>query len=390
VTAVRVARLITRLNIGGPAYQAIYLSQRLQDSEFTSHLISGTVGGSEGSMEPLAAERGVVINRVPELGREVSAAADLRAVHSVFRLLRRIRPWIVHTHLAKAGTVGRVAARLARVPTVVHTYHGHVFHGYFSPRKTQLFIRIEQALARWTDRLVVLGPEQEREILGHGVGRAAQMVRIPLGLELEPFLTAESLRGTVRAELGIAPDAPVVGIVARLVPIKCHDLFLNAAALVAQKLPAAQFFIVGDGELREPLQRRAAAFPREIRERIRFLGFRSDLPALYSDLDVVVLSSRNEGLPVTLIEALAAARPVVATDVGEVRSLITPGVTGLVVPLNDATAMATAIGGLVDDPGRAAAMGSAGRAHVYPRLSIDRLESDIRKLYRELLPTRRG
>lgn len=379
---VRVMRIITRLNVGGPSYQAIYLGQRLGRPEWETRLLVGTVGANEGSMEPLAEERGVAFARVTGLGREISLRSDLATVGRVYREIRRFRPQIVHTHLAKAGTVGRLAARLARVPAVVHTYHGHVFHGYFSPAKSRLVIRIEQALARMTDRIIVLGEAQEREILGFGVGRPEQMVRIPLGLELEAFLRAETLRGTLRRELGIPAEAPVVGIVARLVPVKAHTLFLDAAARVAQARPESRFLIIGDGELRGELEGRA----RELGlAHVQFLGFRRDLAALYADLDVNVLCSVNEGLPVTLIEALAAARPVVATDVGAVRDLVQDGRTGLVVPPRDAAALAAAILRQLDAPGEAARMGAAGREHVTSRFSIERLVNDLQGLYRSLL-----
>lgn len=392
-------RIITRLNVGGPAYQAILLTQRLQDTEFESRLLVGQVGPREGSMEGLAAERGVALTRVPGLGREISPHRDLPTLVRLLREIRRYRPRLVHTHLAKAGAVGRIAARLARVPIVVHTYHGHVFHGYFSPLRSRLFVHIERILARWTDRLIVLGEAQEREILGYGVGRPEQMVRIPLGLELEPFLTAEAFRGQFRRQLGIPVDAPLVGIVARLVPIKAHDLFLAAARRISERRPTAHFAIVGDGELRPSLAARAAELgfgvihhdrrspsaPRTGRPPVHFVGLRSDLPVVYADLDVVVLCSRNEGLPVSLIEALAAARPVVATRVGAVEDLVVPGETGLLVPPGDDAALAEAILAQLDDPVRAHAMGQCGRRHVHPRFSIDRLEQDIRRLYRELL-----
>lgn len=380
---IRVMRIITRLNVGGPSYQAIYLGQRLKPPEWETRLLVGTVGPSEGSMEPLAEERGVPFTRVAGLGREISLRSDLATVGRVYREIRRFRPQIVHTHLAKAGTVGRLAARLARVPAVVHTYHGHVFHGYFSPAKSRLVIRIEQFLARMTDRIIVLGEAQEREILGFGVGRPEQMVRIPLGLELEPFLGAEAQRGTLRRELEIPAGAPLVGIVARLVPVKAHALFLQAAARVVRERPETRFLIVGDGELRPELEAQA----RELGlAHVQFLGFRRDLPAIYADLDVNVLCSVNEGLPVTLIEALAAARPVVATEVGAVRDLVLEGQTGWVVPPRDAEALGRAILRQLADPAAAARMGEAGRAHVASRFSIDRLVNDLHGLYRSLLP----
>lgn len=408
---IRVMRIITRLNVGGPSYQAIFLTERLRAPEFDSTLLSGNVGPNEGSMEGLAAERGVRFTRVPGLGREISLRSDLLTVGQVYREIRRYRPHIVHTHLAKAGTAGRIAARLARVPRVVHTYHGHVFHGYFSKKKTELFLRIERALARSTDRIVVLGEPQQREILGFGVGRPEQMVRIPLGLELEPFLRAEAHRGSLRRELGFGPDVPLVGIVARLVPIKAHELFLEAARRVAERSPRVQFLVVGDGELRDGLEAQALSLglpvvshqpgqPPQRRQpaagtagpvepgaapAVHFLGFRSDLPELYADLDSVVLCSRNEGLPVTLIEALAAARPVVATNVGAVSDLVDDGRTGRVVPSGDASALADAILRQLEHRDEAARMADAGRIHVAQRFSVTRLVSDIETLYRGLM-----
>jgi len=395
-------RVITRLNVGGPSYQAIFLTQRMQDSEFQSMLLTGDVGPQEGSMEGLAVERSVPFTRVPGLGREISIKSDFPTVFHIYRELRRYRPHLIHTHLAKAGAVGRLAARMARVPRVVHTYHGHVFHGYFSKRKSAILIRIERTLARATDRIVVLGEAQEREILSFGVGTPRQMVRIPLGLELEPFLTAGRFTGELRGELGIQPQTPLVGIVARLVPIKAHSLFLDAARQVANTHPGVQFLVVGDGELRGAVEQQARGQgfhvvahdtpkngagppPASGTPVIRFLGFRSDLARIYADLDLAVLCSLNEGLPVTIIEALAAARPVVASEVGAVGDLVDQGRTGYLVPAGNAAALAEGIRRQLDNREQALAMAEQGRAHVYPRLSIDRLERDMRALYRELI-----
>jgi len=390
----RVMRIITRLNVGGPSYQAVFLTQRLQDEEFQTRLLVGNVGPDEGSMESLAAERGVAFTRVPGLGREIDLRRDGAVVLRLWREMRRWRPHLVHTHLAKAGAAGRLAAKLAGVPLVVHTYHGHVFHGYFSPRKTALLLAVERRLARWTDRIVVLGEQQRDEILGFGVGRPEQMVRIPLGLELGPFLEAETLRGGFRRELGVPPCIPLVGIVARLVPIKQHELFLEAACRVSAQVPGVAFAVVGDGERRAALEALARRMglavpspgspPPGGTAAVYFTGFRTDLPAVYADLDAFVLCSRNEGLPVAVIEALAAARPVVAGDVGAVGDLVGDGETGVLVPPNDAAALATGLLRVLREPEAAARLGAAGRAHVYPRFSIDRLERDLRALYREL------
>lgn len=394
-------RIITRLNVGGPAYQAIYLTQRMQGVEISSRLLTGDVGPNEGSMEPLAAERGVEFTRVDGLGREISLKSDGLTVGRIYREIRRFKPHLVHTHLAKAGAVGRIAARLARVPKVVHTYHGHVFHGYFSARKTKAFVAIERSLARRTDSIIVLSEEQRDEILGYGVGRPEQFEVVPLGLELEPFLNAEQCWGALRTELGIEPNAPIVGIVARLVPIKAHDLFLKAARKLVDRMPHARFVVVGDGDLRSNLEDLAreigftvvshekpgAATASSPKRSVHFLGFRSDLARIYADLDLVVVCSHNEGMPVAIIEALASARPVVATDVGAVRRLVLAGETGLLTTPGSVEELASAMEAQLTDRRKADLMGRAGRSHVYPSLSIDRLETDLRKLYHQLAGT---
>jgi glycosyltransferase involved in cell wall biosynthesis len=240
----RVLRAITRLNIGGPAIHAVLLTRGLENDRFSTMLVSGLEGPHEGTMRDLATAHGVRPRIVAELGRELSPANDLRATLRMYRLIRRARPHVVHTHMAKAGTAGRLAAWFARVPIVVHTFHGHTFHSYFGPAKTALFLRIERALARITDRIVAVGEDQRREIAAYGVAPLDKIVPIPLGLEIEPMLHAEQERGRLRAELGLDEQAQLVGIVARLVPIKAHGVFLQAAARVRAAAPASRFLVV--------------------------------------------------------------------------------------------------------------------------------------------------
>ncbi len=387
---IRVMRLIARLNVGGPAIHATLLTQRLDPQQFDSQLVTGVEGQHEGNMIELmnAGSQNSMFGPitptiVPAMGREISPHHDFATLSRLVRLMRRTRPHIVHTHTAKAGFVGRMAARLARVPVVIHTFHGNIFQGYFSPAKTRLFIGIERTLARSTDRIIVLSEQQKQEILGLGIGRAQQFETIPLGLDLKPFLDAARWRGQLKAELGLSPQTPLVGVVARLVPIKAVHLFLEAAAQVLKEHPDAVFAVVGDGELRAPLEAQARELA--LGESVRFLGFRADLPRIYADLDCVVLCSLNEGLPVAIIEALSAARPVVATDVGSVGNLVSSKQTGLLVPARDAHALAQGISRVLDDPIGAAHWGEAGRERVYPALGIDRLVSDIDALYNRVL-----
>jgi glycosyltransferase involved in cell wall biosynthesis len=378
----KIVRAITRLNIGGPAIHAILLTQGLQDERFQSVLVSGQEAPGEGNMLDLAARCGVRPVMVEELGREISLRNDLLAVRRLYRLFRAERPRIVHTHLAKAGTAGRLAARLAGVPIVLHTYHGHVFHSYFSPARTAFFLNVERVLARLTDRIIAVGEKQRRELVGYRVAPARKIVPIPLGLPLEPMLGAEQERGGLRRELGLNGVHQLVGIVARLVPIKAHEIFLEAAAELRRRQPNARFLVVGDGERRAELEARARALGLE--DVALFLGWRRDMRTVYADLDVVVLSSLNEGSPVAVIEAMAAGRPVVSTDVGGVGEVVTPGESGLLVPPRDPRALAEAVSALLSDPAAAERMGHAARSAVYPKYSSTRLIADLERLYLEL------
>ena len=381
---IKILRAITRLNIGGPAIHAILLSRALNDGAlFQSTLVTGTTAPHEGDMLDLAHARSVEPLVLPALGREISPMDDLVSLARMVKLVRRLQPDIVHTHMAKAGTVGRLAARICGVPLVVHTYHGHVFHSYFSPAKTRVFLTIERALGLATNRIIVVGDGQRDEIASYGVAPLRKLTTIRLGLELDQFLEAESHRGELRRELGIDPQAPLVGIVGRLVPIKAPELFLQAAVSIREALPSAEFLVVGDGERRQELESQVNQLG--LSKSVRFLGWRRDLVRVYADLDVVALSSLNEGSPVVLIEALAAARPVVATAVGGVPEVVIHGQTGLTVPVSDVSALSESILTLLRDRSLADRLGRAGRQYVYPRYDSSRLVDDVRQLYlREL------
>jgi glycosyltransferase involved in cell wall biosynthesis len=381
---VRVLRAITRLNIGGPAIHAVLLTTALDDGAlFSSTLVAGTTAPHEGDMLDFAHAHAVQPVLLPALGREISPADDLVSLASMVRLVRRLKPDVVHTHMAKAGTVGRLAARICGVPLIVHTYHGHVFHSYFGPAKTRVFLTIERALGLATDRIIVLGDGQRAEIASYGVAPSQKLEPIRLGLELGQFLHAEQTRGTLRRELGVDASTPLIGIVARLVPIKAHEVFLRAAVSVLDQEPRALFLVIGDGERREELE--AIVDRLGIRHAVRFMGWRRDMVGVYADLDVVALTSLNEGSPVALIEAMAAARPVISTRVGGVPEVVVDRVTGLTVPPSDPGAMAGGIVSLLRDRDLADRLAAAGRRHVYPRYDSSRLVDDVRNLYlREL------
>ena len=380
---IRIVRVIARLNVGGPAVYTISLTAGLAPAQFQQWLVTGVAASYEGDMLSDADARGVTPVIVPNLGRAIDALDDLRAFMALVRLFRQLRPDIVETHTAKAGVVGRLAAWAAGVPVTVHTFHGHVFHSYFSPARSAIVRWVERMLALRTTRIIALGPAQRAEILGYRVGRPEQIVSVPIGLDLEPYRASERHHGRLRAELGIGPDTKLIGIVARLTAIKAHEVFLQAAATVRRQHPDTQFVVVGAGERREELAQLAEEYG--IASAVHWLGWRRDLPVVYADLDVVALTSRNEGLPTTLVEAMAAGRPVVATRVGGVPTLVTHGETGLLAPTGDANALAAAMLTVLSSRQYAERLGAAARDSVYPAYDLSAFIPRMADFYRRLV-----
>jgi glycosyltransferase involved in cell wall biosynthesis len=419
----KVVRIIARLNVGGPARHVAWLEAGLRGRGVESLLVAGVVPPGEDDMGYFAESLGVRPHVIPEMSREVSPK-DLITVWKLYRLLLRERPEVVHTHTAKAGTVGRAAGMLYRWLTpsalagrprpcrFVHTYHGHIFHSYYGRWKTRFFLAVEQALARLaTDRIVVISPQQLEEIHGRfRVGRREQFEVIPLGLDTRAFDDWAVRRHLLRKEWGAADGEVLVGIVGRLTEVKNHRLFLEAAALFKKRRAfeaesggaaregagRVRFVVVGDGHLRADLELHAQALG--LQDDVEFAGLRDDPENFYPALDVVALTSRNEGTPLTLIEAMANARACVATAVGGVVDLL-GGVAeeelrrphpwqvcerGVQVRPGDPEAFAEALAHLTDDPTLRHALGERGRAYVERNYSVERLISDVQRLYGRL------
>lgn len=383
---IRILRLIARLNVGGPAIHVTLLTEKLGAPAFEHVLACGQIAPGEGDMAYYAEAHSVQPVMIPALGRALHPARDLVTWWHVYRLMRRLRPDVVHTHTAKAGFVGRMAAwlfrvtRRGRVPVVVHTYHGHVFSGYFSQNTTRVFLFLERLTARMSDALITLTNGLRDELVNtYRIAPAEKFRVLSLGLDLDRFLEQPRKAGAFRREHGIAADAPLIGIVGRLVPVKNHALFLDAAARVCAHRSDAQFAIIGDGELRAALEAQVNALG--LADVVRFTGWVRDLAPAYSDLDCNVISSLNEGTPVSVIEALAAGCPVVATRVGGLDDLLEGGALGMLVPSGDAAALADAIvRSLAAPPGDA-----RQRQAIRDRYHIDRLAGELAALYRELL-----
>ncbi|MDE0828564.1 MAG: glycosyltransferase [Vicinamibacterales bacterium] len=382
---IRVLRIIARLNVGGPARHVALLNAGMDtDRRFRSWLVTGTENPSEGTLLDYAQARGVEPVVIPEIfGQASLTPRDLVALAKLTALTRRLRPHVVHTHTAKAGFLGRLAARAAGVPVILHTYHGHVLSGYYSQAKTRALQLMERGLAHLSDQLIAVSDRVRDDLVQFGVAPAERFRVVPLGLDLAPLFDVSAQRGVLRRELGVALDAPLVGIVGRLFPIKNHALFLDAAARLLAEQPDARFVIVGDGALRGELEARAEQ--PDLAGRVYFTGWRHDLATIYADLDVLAVSSRNEGTPVSAIEAMAAGCAVVATRVGGLPDLIADGRTGTLVPADDPTALSSAIGQTLTDPVGSRTIRAAARADVEHRFMATRLVDEMKALYLHLL-----
>ncbi len=382
--------MIARLNVGGPAIQAISLTSLLVARGYETRLVRGAEGPDEGSMDGLAEALGVVPTAIGAMRRD-PGPRDLAALARLIGILRRDRPDIVHTHAAKAGTLGRLAALAVRPrarPVLVHTFHGHSLSGYFSSPTAALYRAVERRLARRTDVLVAVSPEVRDDLVRLGVAPAERFAVVALGLDLRRFLDdtgRRARRAAVRREWGLRAEDEVVTLVARLVPIKRVDRFLSVAVRLLDR-PRARFVVVGDGPLREQLHASPAAAA--LGDRLVWTGFREDMADVCVASDVVVLTSDNEGTPVSLIEAQAAAVPVVGTDVGGVRSAVRDGKTGMLAAADDEAGLGEAIGTLLDRPGMAMRMGMAGRDFARRAFAVERLVDDLDALYRRLLDER--
>jgi glycosyltransferase involved in cell wall biosynthesis len=384
---IRVLRVIARLNVGGPSLHVSYLTRGLDERGYETTLVAGTVGPDEGSMEYAARELGVEPLFLPDLQREISTGHDLTAIRDLRDVIREHRPHIVHTHTAKAGAVGRIAAvtaRLQRPPVIVHTFHGHVLRGYFNAPRAELFRQVERALARKTDRLIAVSPEVRDELVSFGVAPPEKFEIVRLGLDLERRAIAPSGAGAaVRRGLGVPAERLLVGWFGRMTEIKRVDDLLAAFARAREGDVDAELLLAGDGPLRQTLARQAIQLG--IADRTHFLGMQEEVASLYAACDLVALSSSNEGTPVSLIEALAASTPVLSTDVGGVRDVVRDGETGLLVPAGDIEALADAITRFAEDASLRERLAGAGRDDAFRNYSVERLVDDTDALYRRLL-----
>lgn len=391
----RVLRILNRLIVGGPVLNAVYLTHYLSP-EFETLLVVGEKGEFEESAEYMTDKLGIKPLFLPEMGRDINATSDYKAYKKLKQIICDFKPDIVHTHAAKPGALGRLAASAMNVPVILHTYHGHVFHSYFGKFKTQLYINVERYLAKKSDALIAVSPIQKNELLNEFKIASEDKFRIvPLGLELDKFQTEyEKKRNKFRTEFNLDENEVAIGIIGRLVPIKNHDLFLEAIFyLLKNSSKHFKAFIVGDGETRHSLESKATDLgikystptrPQDHASLI-FTSWRSDIDVVNAGLDIVALTSFNEGTPVSLIEAQAAFNPIVATRVGGIEDVVIENETALLSDIDDTNSFLQNLLRLVEDEELREQLSKKGKDIVISKYSYQHLIKNISSLYNELL-----
>lgn len=381
----KVLRIINRFNLGGPTYNAAYLTKYLGNG-FETLLIGGAKDETEGSSEFILKNLGLDYKVIPEMRRSINPLLDYQAYNKIKDIIKEFKPDIVHTHAAKAGALGRKAAFACNVPVTVHTFHGHVFHSYFNSFQTWYIKRIERALAKRTTAIVAISDKQKLELTEeHAIAPKEKVHVIPLGFDLDRFAehTSEK-RITFRKRYNMADGEVAIGIIGRLVPIKNHKLFIDAISYVKahtnQKIRA---FIIGDGETRSSLEKKVNDL--NLRDLILFTSWEKNIDMVYPGLDIVCLTSLNEGTPVSLIEAQAASKPIVSTDVGGITNVVIPDKTALISNAADESLFHKNLLTLVDNRSMREEMCMSGYDFVINRFSYQRLITDTEALYKKLV-----
>jgi len=390
---VHIARVITRLNVGGPAAHVVLATKHLESLGFKTTLITGNLAPGERRADELIAELDESPVVLEKLGRDVSIVHDVATLIRLVRIFREQKPDIVHTHTSKAGALGRLAAWIARVPVRVHTYHGLVFSRHFSPMRSRIYIWLERLLARLTTRLIAISPTQKIDLVRQfRIAPEAQIKCIPLGLDLERFLKQPSPSFTLRRELGLSADDYLVGWVGRLAPIKDPFLLVEVAKRVVEMVPSCHFAVAGDGELRRELEN--ALRRNHLSANVHLLGWRTESHEIYNDFSLVLLTSKNEGTPLVLLETMACGKPFVAPDVGGISDLTfgdcdeRAGVRyfeNAALAARTASSLASAVVRLLEDSRLRRNMGQRAREFVASRYSAERLARDLANLYTQLL-----
>lgn len=381
---IKVLRIIARLNVGGPAVHSAILTKALNDGRFKSVLVTGRVAGGEKEMGAVIKKYGISPVYINQMGREIGFINDFLSIVRIFREIKRFKPHIVHTHTSKAGFLGRIAAILSGVPVKVHTFHGHTFYGYFGKIKTMVFVNIERALALFTDKIIVISKRQMDDIVNvFKITGHKKCSVVPLGLDLGRYL---AIKGDSQAGEGFgSPKEIVIGTAGRITGIKNHSFFIEIAKAVSDRCKDVKikFVLAGDGELRGEIEDYADRLG--IKDSIEMLGWQDDPVKFYESIDIFILTSKNEGTPVSIIEAMASAKPVVSTAVGGVLDLINEGITGYAVNDFNIKEFVDKLRDLIYNNTLRMTLGANARSFVRQRFTSERLVEDIKSIYLDLL-----
>lgn len=392
-TKPRVLRIINRLNLGGPTYNAAYLTKYMYN--FETLLVSGMKDETEESSEFIVKDLGLEPKYIPEMQRELNPFRDYKSYFKIRKIISEFKPDIVHTHAAKAGAVGRLAALHENVPVVVHTFHGHVFHSYFNNAKTQVFLNIERYLAKRTSKIVTLSPKQLEELTTEfKIAPKDKFQIVNLGFDLSRFTQNQGeKRADFRNKFQVEEDEIAIGIVGRLVPIKNHSLFLQALKIVSQRSSKKiRAFIIGDGEMRNQVEAEATALgipfsstEEQKKTLLTFTSWIKDVSWCNAGLDIITLTSNNEGTPVSLIEAQAAGKFIVSTKVGGIEDIVEANKNAFLVEKENVNIFAEALLKAVEDDILRHSVLKQGSTETLSRFGYERLCTDMSKLYTQLL-----
>lgn len=389
---IKVVHIITRFDKGGSAENTLLTVLGLNKEKYTILLIKGPSLESEMSDEEsltvseslkIAEENNIKVINLPFLVRKIAPLTDLRALFTLFKILRKERPDIVHTHTSKAGFLGRFASFLARVPIIIHTPHGHVFHSYFGPVLTKIFVIAEKISSLITDKIITLTNRERDEHIERRIAPLNKFITIHSGVDLDRFMNLNINIKKKKKELNIPKDYCVIGTVGRLVPIKGHKYLVSAAEMIIKEFPKTVFIFVGDGFLKPILERHAEALG--IRKNIIFTGWRKDVPEILYLFDILVFPSLNEGMGRVMVEGMSLGKPIVASNVGGIRDLIEDGKNGILVSPRDSNALRKAISRLIRNKKLAEGLGKIGKMEVYPDFDASTMVKKIDNLYESLL-----
>ncbi|HPS45662.1 MAG TPA: glycosyltransferase [Bacteroidales bacterium] len=391
----KVLRIINRFNLGGPTYNAAYLTKYLSP-EFDTLLCGGTIDKTEGDATFIVYNLGIEPKIISEMHRSIDLQADYKAYLKIKSIISDFKPDIVHTHASKAGALGRLAAYRMGVPVILHTFHGHVFDKYFSSLSSNIYIQIERFLAKRSSKIIALSENQKNE-LAHKFKICSEdkIHVIPLGFDLDRFQeNIQEKRKSFREDYKINDDEIAIAIIGRLVPIKNHELFLNVVKEgIKKSTKKLRFFIVGDGESKEVIMQKAKdldlSFTQDKQQSnknlITFTSWIKEIDVVVAGVDIVMLTSLNEGTPVSIIEAQAGGKPVVSTNVGGIENVVIPGETAFLSPSNESNPLVTNLLLLIDSEELRIKMAAKGWLHVKEKFHYNRLVNDTKKLYTDLL-----